>query len=296
MTPVYISVAFSAAIWLYLIYRNDRFEPEPVRWLFFVGIAGGLLSALPAAVLNSIAAMSLGITIDMLRGDSAAGASSLILFSLFVGFNEEFFKAAVAIFILKRLKEFNEPVDALIYSMTLALGFAAFENIEYTAGGGLSVLIVRSFTAVPLHVGLASIWGTGIARAKFYTGGSYLKTVIPYIIPAAILHTLYNLYQFMNPGDPFALIFALLFSFFVIIYASRKLRFFLKESPFRKAGLCPVCGTENGFWARYCKKCGSYIVSDYFSMCEMCGTRNRAGAKYCRHCCEHIEKSGGVCQ
>ena len=81
----------------------------------------------------------------------------------------------VAVFLLRRLREFNEPVDGLIYSMTVALGFAAFENIEYTVNGGLGVLVVRSFTAVPLHVGLASIWGTGIARAKFYKGGAMLK-------------------------------------------------------------------------------------------------------------------------
>lgn len=296
MAPVYISVGFSTAIWLYLIYRNDRFEPEPVRWLLFVGIAGGLLSGLPAALLNSFAAMGLGLRMDMLTGESAVNINSLLLFSLFVGFNEEFFKAMVSILLLRKLKEFNEPVDGLIYSMTVALGFAAFENIEYTLNGGLSVLVVRSFTAVPLHVGLASIWGTGIARAKFYTGGSYVKTVIPYIIPAALLHTFYNLYQFMNPDSPFALLFALMFSFVVILYASKKLRFFLKESPFRKAGLCPVCGTENGFWARYCKKCGSYLVSDYFTLCESCGTRNRAGARYCRHCCAHIENSDGICQ
>lgn len=295
MSPVYFSVGLSSAIWLYLIYRNDRFEPEPVRWLLFVGIAGGLLSAIPSAIMNSIAAVGLGINIDVLRGEAGAGLLPITLFSIFVGFNEEFFKAAVSIFILKRLKEFNEPVDGLIYSMTVALGFAAFENIEYTIGGGISVLIIRSFTAVPLHIGLASFWGTGIARAKFYTGGGYIKTVFPYIIPAAILHIVYNLYQFTHPGDPFALLFALVFSFFIIIYASKKLRFFLKESPFRKAGECPVCGTLNSFWARYCKKCGSYLVSEYYTLCEVCGTRNRAGSRYCHNCCEHIENSGGIC-
>lgn len=296
MAPVYIAVGFSAAIWLYIIYRNDRFEPEPVRWLLFVGIAGGLLSGLPAALLNSFAAIGLGLRMEMLTGESPVEISTLVLFSLFVGFNEEFFKAMVAVFLLRRLREFNEPVDGLIYSMTVALGFAAFENIEYTVNGGLGVLVVRSFTAVPLHVGLASIWGTGIARAKFYKGGGYVKTVIPYVIPAALLHTFYNLYQFMNPDSPFALLFALMFSFIVIMYASKKLRFFLKESPFRKAGICPVCGTANGFWARYCKNCGSYLVSDYFALCESFGTRNRPGAKYCRHCCEHIQNAGGSCQ
>ncbi|HOP61808.1 MAG TPA: PrsW family glutamic-type intramembrane protease [Spirochaetota bacterium] len=293
MTSVYISVGFSTAIWLYLIYRNDRFEPEPVRCLLFVGIAGGLMSALPASFLNTLVAMGLGISRDVLTGESSASLLSFAFFSLFVGFNEEFFKASVSIIILKRLKQFNEPVDGLIYSMTIALGFAAFENIEYTVAGGIGVLIVRSFTAVPLHIGLASIWGSGIARAKFHRGGGYIKNVFPYVVPAALLHAVYNFYQFMNPGDPSSLMFAVVFSFFIIIYASGRLRIFLRESPFRKPGVCPVCGTDNGFWARYCKNCGSYLVSDYFYKCRSCGTRNRAGAKFCRNCGEECKICNG---
>ena len=81
-----------------------------------------------------------------------------------------------------------------------------------------------------------------------------------------------------------ALLFALIFAVAVILYASRKLRFYLRESPFRKAGVCPVCGTANGFWARYCKQCGSYIASDYFTLCESCGARCRSGSNECKHC------------
>ena len=291
MIPVYISVGISAAIWLYVIYRNDRFEPEPVGWILLVGIAGGVMSAIPASVLNTAAAVASGVTSGVLSGSERAPASGLFLFSLFVGFNEEAMKAAVAVFILKRLREFNEPVDGLIYSMTLALGFAAFENIEYTVGGGLGVLIVRSFTSVPLHIGLASIWGTGIARAKFYRGERYLKTVTPYVVTAALLHTLYNYVQFINAGNPAVLLFAMVFAIAVIFYASRKLRFYLRESPFRKAGFCPACGTENGFWARYCKSCGSYIASDYCDLCPSCGSRCRAGSGFCRHCGEPLSGS-----
>ena len=115
---------------------------------------------------------------------------SVFLFSIFVGFNEEFWKSFIAVMILKRLKEFNEPIDALIYSMSIALGFAAFENISYTVAGGFGVLFVRSFTAVPLHAGLASIWGSGIARAKYYNDGRYFRTLIPYVAAASLIHAI----------------------------------------------------------------------------------------------------------
>jgi len=87
-----------------------------------------------------------------------------------VGLNEEFFKAFAAVILLRRLKDFNEPADALVYSMTVALGFAMLENIEYVPRYGFFSVYVRQFNAVPLHLGLAAIWGMGIAKAKFLNG------------------------------------------------------------------------------------------------------------------------------
>ncbi len=290
MTLTYLSVSISAGIWLYLIYRYDRFEPEPIILVLIVGALGGIFSSIPAVVLNTAAASFLGIG-DYLNNSSRLGLSgyNAFFFSLFIGINEEFWKAFIAVMILKRLKEFNEPIDALIYSMSIALGFAAFENIGYTVAGGFGTLLVRSFTAVPLHAGLASIWGSGISDAKYNKDGRYFRTLIPYVASAALLHALYNFIQFINSDNPVSLILALIFVFFIITYAAGRLRFYQKESPFRRTGLCPQCGTLNGKFARYCKACGSYIVTDYFSLCTSCGRRNRKGACFCRNCGDAIK-------
>ena len=291
MTLTYLSVSLSAGIWLYLIYRYDRFEPEPVKYVLLIGAFGGLMSTVPAALLNNIAASVLGI-VDFIYNVSGAEASarSIFFFSAFVGFNEEFWKAFIAVMILKRFKQFNEPIDALIYSMSIALGFAAFENISYTVAGGFGTLFVRSFTSVPLHAGLASIWGSGIARAKYENDGRYFRTLIPYVAAASVIHALYNFIQFINSDNPVSLIIALIFAFFIISYAAGKLRHFRKESPFRGSGLCPQCGTLNSYFARYCKNCGSYIMTDYYSLCESCGARNRKGRQTCRHCGDAVRE------
>lgn len=286
MVLTYLSVSFSAGIWLYLIYRYDRFEPEPVKLVIFIGAAGGLLSAIPSAFLNTAAASVLGIG-DYVSGVNGAEASgnSVFLFSIFVGFNEEIWKSFVSVMILKKLDEFNEPIDALIYSMSIALGFAAFENVSYTVAGGFGVLFVRSLTAVPLHAGLASIWGSGIARAKFdKKNGRYFFTIIPYVFAAALLHALYNYMQLINSDNSVSFIVALIFVFFIISHAAGRLRYFERESPFRRSGLCPQCGTLNNVFARYCKNCGSYIVTDFYSSCTSCGARNRKGVSSCRNC------------
>ena len=285
MALTYLSVSLSAGIWLYFIYRYDRFEPEPVKCVLLIGAVGGILSSIPAALLNTGAASFLGIS-DFINNPSGAGTSGyeILIFSVFVGFNEELWKTFLAVLLLKRFKQFNEPIDALIYSMSIALVFAAFENISYTVAGGFGTLFVRSFTAVPLHAGLASIWGSGIAQAKFYKDGRYFPILIPYVAAAALIHALYNYIQFINYNNPVSLIIALIFVFCIISYAAAKLRYFQKESPFRRSGLCNQCGTLNHYFARYCKNCGSYIVTDYYSLCTSCGARNRKGLSSCKHC------------
>jgi len=285
MILTYLSISFSAGIWLYLVYRYDRFEPEPVKLVIFIGAAGGFLSTIPSAFLNTVMSSVLGIG-DFISGSYGAEApvQTVFVFSVFVGLNEEFWKSFIAVMILKRLKEFNEPIDALIYSMSIALGFAAFENISYTVAGGFGALIVRSLTAVPLHAGLASIWGSGISRAKFYKDGRYFMTLIPYVIAAAFIHAMYNYIQFIVSNNPVSLIIALIFVFYIISHAAGRLRHYQKESPYRRSGLCPECGTLNNIFARYCKNCGSYIATDFYTLCTSCGARKRKGSKYCRNC------------
>ncbi len=289
MLLTYLSVSLSTGIWLYFIYRYDRFEPEPIRCVLLIGAVGGVLSSIPASLLNTGAASYFGIG-DFVTNPTGVGASGrdILLFSLFIGFNEELWKAFLAVLLLRRFKQFNEPIDALIYSMSIALVFAAFENISYTVAGGFGTLMVRSFTAVPLHAGLASIWGSGIAKAKYYKDGRYFSTLIPYVAVAALLHAFYNYIQFINHNNPFSLLIALIFVFFVISHAAGRLRYFQKESPFRRSGLCNQCGTLNNYFARYCKNCGSYIVTDYYNLCTSCGVRNRKGSSSCRKCGDQL--------
>ena len=56
------------------------------------------------------------------------------------------------------MKDFNEPIDGIVYGVTVSLGFATLENIYYvyvlsdyfgTTSQGLAIL--RSFSAIPAH-------------------------------------------------------------------------------------------------------------------------------------------------
>ncbi len=231
---LYASIALSALIWLYLIYRYDKYEPEPVLVLLAVGILGGIISSIPAALFNGIAGYLTGAERMLDSGiTGSAVVPQYFRFAMFVGFNEEFWKAAATVLLVKKLKDFNEPIDGLIYSMSVALGFAALENIEYTMAGGMFNLVLRSLTAVPMHIGLAAIWGAGISRAKYLKGGRYFSTLVPYVVTAALVHALYNFIQFVMPPNIYLLPVAMVFALVLTASAARRLKKYQRLSPFR---------------------------------------------------------------
>ena len=56
------------------------------------------------------------------------------------------------------MKDFNEPIDGVVYGVTVSLGFATLENIyyvyflnDYFDTSSQSLAILRSFSAIPAH-------------------------------------------------------------------------------------------------------------------------------------------------
>ena len=71
---------------------------------------------------------------------------------------EEVLKFTVLYSLVYKMKDFNEPIDAIVYGVAVSLGFATLENIYYvyvlsdyfgTTSQGLAIL--RSFSAIPAH-------------------------------------------------------------------------------------------------------------------------------------------------
>ena len=61
---------------------------------------------------------------------------------------------------------FNYRFDGIVYGVSVAVGFAVLENIEYVAIYGLRTAIVRAFLAVPLHAFCGVFMGIFYAHAK----------------------------------------------------------------------------------------------------------------------------------
>lgn len=110
---------FLPFLWIYYLYRKDK-HPEPLAWLMFAFLLGILSAYL------SLRAEQ-GLTVLGFNKDSF----NYLLLSAFI---EEFFKFLVILVFIFPRKVFDEPIDAMIYMMFSAFGFAFVENFLYLLG------------------------------------------------------------------------------------------------------------------------------------------------------------------
>jgi RsiW-degrading membrane proteinase PrsW (M82 family) len=229
-------------VWLWLIYRTDRYEPEPKR-LVAITFALGVVSILPALFLERMADLVhpyLG-AIDQAASATGGGVNPIpLLFACFlvIGPAEELAKFLAVRLVIYRHKEFNEPLDGIIYASAAALGFASLENIIYVIdfahGGAIrwGLLGVRSFLALPGHVIFAATWGYALGRAKF--DPKFL--VWPRVLGAAALHGLYDfllMYSYTRP-------FIVLYMAVMVPVLWRQIRALREDSPFAPGAAVPV--------------------------------------------------------
>ncbi|MEO6418451.1 MAG: PrsW family intramembrane metalloprotease [Polyangiaceae bacterium] len=154
--------------WLFFVRRFDRAHPEPM-WLVLATFFLGGLSVIPAG-LAEYACMSatpyLNPTIMTLGGQLMSFPIALLVFSVVVGLSEEGAKFLGAWSLAGHHREFDEPVDGIVYGVASALGFAAVENVKYFAVGRLTATIIaaRTFTSVPAHMFFGAIWGYALGQ------------------------------------------------------------------------------------------------------------------------------------
>ena len=200
---------------LYYVYSRDRF-PEPPRIVFLTFILGAG-TVLPISIL-----------IPFFEGIIENFNLSLIgedLYSSFVraAFLEESCKWLVLIFFCVRNKEFNEPIDAIVYGVAASLGFAAYENWEYVTIAlyesndmASSVAWIRSFTAVPLHALAGVFMGFFLIKSIFENENLKINLFLSLFFPVC-LHGLYNFILTSNVISS-QLIYLLLFLMFIRSY------------------------------------------------------------------------------
>jgi RsiW-degrading membrane proteinase PrsW (M82 family) len=186
--------------------REDKAKPEPLLLIAITFIAG--MAVVPLALpLQKYA-------IDLYHG------GNLIMVWVII---EELLKYAVALCIILWNRAVDEPIDMVIYMVTIALGFAALENALFVlnplaAGDYLNSALTGSFRflgATLLHV-LAS--GTvGVLLAFSFYKRTSIKLLFGTIglCLAIVLHALFNFFIMDASGETILGVF--LFVWFGII-------------------------------------------------------------------------------
>ena len=200
-------------IWLAFFLREDV-HPEPRTLIAKVYIWGGIsaLAALAIEYLTQGAVNSAVITLPRIF------SSNITPFIAFAAV-EEVVKFAFVFMIVRKNPFFDEPVDAMIYATTGALGFAAAENFFLVLSNGFSgvfgLIVVRFVGATLLHALSSAIVGHHWARGIKYHMEA--KMIFIGLVLASVFHAAFNVLVF-NFSDyliyPIALL--LLVGFFVL--------------------------------------------------------------------------------
>ncbi len=190
MTPTTLGYAFLGGllpsfIWLYFLLKEDARCPEPRKLIALAFVAG--MIAVPIALPFEQYAKA-----HLIGDGSILTAWALI---------EEVLKYAVAaIFILWR-GAVDEAPDYVIYMITVALGFAAAENMLFllspVSDGQLATSIftgdLRFLGSTLLHVVASAAIGFSLAFSKNYRPVGRMMTAALGLILATALHTAFNM-------------------------------------------------------------------------------------------------------
>lgn len=177
---------FPALFWLWFWLREDRLHPEPRRFITISFILGML--AVPLVIpFQSFASNSL----------QSLGA---ILFAWAA--IEEIAKFIAAYIGGIRRQAMDEPIDALIYLITPALGFAALENVLFLIGPfssgdiflGFITGNIRFIGTTLVHVIASSIIGTAIALSFYRKHDIQIVYVSVGVFLAIALHAFFNFF------------------------------------------------------------------------------------------------------
>jgi protease PrsW len=218
-------------IWLWIFYRTDWYEPEPKR-LVLATYGLGVLAILPAFVGERAAAMVYPFLDHIEQAVHSGNAAAWPMFVgcfLVIGPCEELAKFLAVRLFVYRHREFNEPLDGIIYAAAAALGFASLENVFYvfdfhTRTLHWGALGVRSLMAIPGHVIFSTTWGYALGKKRF--DARYL--VWPMVLLAAMLHGLYDFLLMYAPTRPLILLYMSLMVPIIV----RQIRLLRSESPF----------------------------------------------------------------
>ena len=279
----YLFLAFAPGLfWLWFFVRGRSYRPNPRRLLaltFFYG----MLSTIPAAILNTAF-----IDSDVIGGtaDVAATAAAMLFV---VGPVEELSKFMAVRLGPYRSLYFDEPRDGLMYATAASLGFASLENLVYIFAFGPAVMIGRAPLSTLAHVIFASFWGYALGLQRQPGSRRRPLLLLAGIAVAAVVHGVFNILVLsLQVGG---ILLALVLVAIGLWWTLNRFRWAHRISPFRLRRNypqieCTGCRRRIFITSRYCQFCRLPVTptTAISLICSHCGTPVRPDAAYCTSC------------
>lgn len=176
-----------ALLWLYFWLKEDSLHPEPKRFILFSFFLG-MVVVFPAFYLEKTA-------------ESLFSTGGILIVLISLAFIEELLKYSSALIGGINRRFYDEPIDAVVYMITAALGFAALENALFIVSDlhvgdfmrGLITGNLRFVGASLLHVLASGIIGIFIAFSFYKSRVVKLLFFISGLALATAVHALFNI-------------------------------------------------------------------------------------------------------
>lgn len=187
-----------ALLWLWFWLKEDKRRPEPRGFIMLAFVVG--MIAVPLAI--PLEQMAKAFT----------GEITFLTFLLWSSI-EELLKFGLALVVILRRKIVDEPIDTIIYMITVAIGFAALENTLFLLNPEIGILDgvltgnLRFIGATLLHILASGAIGAAMAFA-FYKSDATKKIFLSIgIVLAIMLHTLFNFFIINSNGEKILTVF-----------------------------------------------------------------------------------------
>ncbi|MEK7554831.1 MAG: PrsW family glutamic-type intramembrane protease [Patescibacteria group bacterium] len=192
LTPIFLILLglIPSVTWLFFYLHEDMKHPKPILAVlltFLVGCAVTFL-VLPVEIFANEWFIRIGFPLYTI-------GSFLVLAAI-----EEVFKFFGAFVSIGQSRWFQEPMDAMIYAITVALGFAAVENIaslfKASDGSFLNIDVIESL--ILRFVGATLLHSLAGGIAGYYWGKSFFKPAFKWgyiafgLILVTALHAVFN--------------------------------------------------------------------------------------------------------